>query len=245
MPLDRDDVLARRRAGCSTRASRRSPSQLPLEPRQPGPRGRAAGAARRALPGPLRQLRLAARAADRRVPAHRDRGPQLLHRPADARLRDHACSSELRGNGYDDRLLFAQCDGGLIDAEDVIARPVMTLESGPVGGVVACAKAGAERGQAEHHRRRHGRHDVRRQRDLRRRGCRSATASSSSSTTSSCAWSTSSRSAPAAAASPGSTRSRARCGSARRAPAPSPARSVTAAAARCRRSPTPTSCSAC
>ena len=55
---------------------------------------------------------------------------------------------ELRGNGYSDRLLFAQCDGGLIDAEDVIARPVMTLESGPVGGVVACAKAGSERDQA-------------------------------------------------------------------------------------------------
>ena len=54
---------------------------------------------------------------------------------------------ELGANGYNDRLLFAQCDGGLIDAEDVIARPVMTLESGPVGGVVASVKAGDERGQ--------------------------------------------------------------------------------------------------
>ncbi len=54
----------------------------------------------------------------------------------------------LRERGYRDRLLFAQCDGGLIDATDVIARPVMTLESGPVGGVIACAKAGAEVGHA-------------------------------------------------------------------------------------------------
>ncbi|MEZ5076758.1 MAG: hydantoinase/oxoprolinase family protein [Solirubrobacterales bacterium] len=64
-------------------------------------------------------------------------------------MRDYVTTllEELRGNGYEDRLLFAQCDGGLIDAEDVIARPVMTLESGPVGGVVACLKAGAERDQ--------------------------------------------------------------------------------------------------
>jgi len=51
---------------------------------------------------------------------------------------------KLEQRGYTDRLLFAQCDGGLIDATDVIDRPVMTLESGPVGGVIACAKAGAE-----------------------------------------------------------------------------------------------------
>jgi N-methylhydantoinase A len=53
----------------------------------------------------------------------------------------------LKERGYDDRLLFAQCDGGLIDAQDVIVRPVMTLESGPVGGVIACAKAGEEIGE--------------------------------------------------------------------------------------------------
>jgi N-methylhydantoinase A len=52
----------------------------------------------------------------------------------------------LRARGYDRGLLFAQCDGGLIDAQDVIGRPVMTLESGPVGGVVACIKAGEESG---------------------------------------------------------------------------------------------------
>jgi N-methylhydantoinase A len=64
-------------------------------------------------------------------------------------MRDYVTTliRELGANGYSDRLLFAQCDGGLIDAEDVIARPVMTLESGPVGGVVASVKAGAERGQ--------------------------------------------------------------------------------------------------
>ncbi|HVW48490.1 MAG TPA: hydantoinase/oxoprolinase family protein [Solirubrobacterales bacterium] len=64
-------------------------------------------------------------------------------------MRDYVTTllEELRAHGYRDRLLFAQCDGGLIDAEEVIARPVMTLESGPVGGVVACARAGAERGQ--------------------------------------------------------------------------------------------------
>lgn len=54
----------------------------------------------------------------------------------------------LREHGYADRLLFAQCDGGLIDAADVIGRPVMTLESGPVGGVIASAAAGAQVGHA-------------------------------------------------------------------------------------------------
>ncbi len=53
----------------------------------------------------------------------------------------------LTRRGYADALLFAQCDGGLIDARDVRHRPVMTLESGPVGGVLACAKAGAETGE--------------------------------------------------------------------------------------------------
>ncbi len=64
-------------------------------------------------------------------------------------MRDYVTTliDQLGAAGYHDRLLFAQCDGGLIDAEDVIARPVMTLESGPVGGVVASLKAGEEREQ--------------------------------------------------------------------------------------------------
>jgi N-methylhydantoinase A len=53
---------------------------------------------------------------------------------------------QLRASGYGGRLMFAQCDGGLIDAHDVVRRPVMTLESGPVGGVIACLKAGVEVG---------------------------------------------------------------------------------------------------
>jgi N-methylhydantoinase A len=52
----------------------------------------------------------------------------------------------LRERGYDGRLLFAQCDGGLIDASDVIASPITTLQSGPAGGVVGCAKLGVEVG---------------------------------------------------------------------------------------------------
>ena len=162
-------------------------------------------------------------------------------------MRDYVTTllDELGANGYGDRLLFAQCDGGLIDAEDVIARPVMTLSPGPVGGVVASAQRGRRTRPGEHHRRRHGRDDLRRQRHRRLPAADPRRASWSSSTTSSCGWSTSSRSAPAAAASPGSTPSRARCGSARRARAPTPGRSATAAAAPSRRSPTPTSCSAC
>jgi N-methylhydantoinase A len=53
----------------------------------------------------------------------------------------------LRERNYLSKLLFAQCDGGLIDADDVIDRPVMTLESGPVGGVIACEKSGEEIGE--------------------------------------------------------------------------------------------------
>ena len=103
-------------------------------------------------------------------------------------MRDYVTTllSELERHGYGDRLLFAQCDGGLIDAEDVIARPVMTLESGPVGGVVACVKAGAELGQQNIIAADMGgtTFDVSVISDAQRR---SATASWSSSTTSSCA----------------------------------------------------------
>lgn len=53
----------------------------------------------------------------------------------------------LRERGYLDRLLIAQCDGGLIDAAEVIENPIMTLESGPVGGVYASARAGADIGE--------------------------------------------------------------------------------------------------
>ncbi len=53
----------------------------------------------------------------------------------------------LADRGYHERLLFAQCDAGLIDAEEVIARPVMTLESGPAAGVVASLLNGGHAGR--------------------------------------------------------------------------------------------------
>ena len=80
---------SRASTGCSARASRRSRSATCGATSTRSTRT-APGAARRALPRHLHQLRRTARAAHRRVPARRDRGDELLHRPADARLRHAA-----------------------------------------------------------------------------------------------------------------------------------------------------------
>ena len=57
VPLDEDEVVAAVRAAARP-GGRDARGELPLEPPQPGARGAHARAARRALPRPLRQLRL-------------------------------------------------------------------------------------------------------------------------------------------------------------------------------------------
>jgi N-methylhydantoinase A len=56
-----------------------------------------------------------------------------------ARIVDQA-----REAGYAGEVLFGNAEGGLIDAETVQIRPISTLQSGPVGGTVACATLGTE-----------------------------------------------------------------------------------------------------
>lgn len=46
--------------------------------------------------------------------------------------------------GYTGEVLFGNAEGGLIDADTVKLRPISTLQSGPVGGTVACGTLGTE-----------------------------------------------------------------------------------------------------
>lgn len=49
--------------------------------------------------------------------------------------------------GYDGRILFSHCEGGLISPQTARQLPILTLQSGPVGGVVASAAVGEMIGQ--------------------------------------------------------------------------------------------------
>jgi N-methylhydantoinase A len=51
---------------------------------------------------------------------------------------------QAREAGYTGEVLFGNAEGGLIDADTVKVRPISTLQSGPVGGTVACATLGTE-----------------------------------------------------------------------------------------------------
>jgi N-methylhydantoinase A len=50
--------------------------------------------------------------------------------------------------GYAGEVLFGQCDGSLANAEQAALFPLLTLQSGPVAGVVGSARAGKETGYA-------------------------------------------------------------------------------------------------
>ncbi|MHB1930630.1 MAG: hydantoinase/oxoprolinase family protein [Acidimicrobiales bacterium] len=52
-----------------------------------------------------------------------------------------------RQRGYRGEVLFGRSEGGLVPADETRSFPVGTLQSGPVGGVVGCLKAGADLGQ--------------------------------------------------------------------------------------------------
>jgi N-methylhydantoinase A len=49
--------------------------------------------------------------------------------------------------GYNGQILFSHCEGGLISPETARHLPILTLQSGPVGGVVASAVVGETIGQ--------------------------------------------------------------------------------------------------
>lgn len=51
-----------------------------------------------------------------------------------------------RDLGYEREMLFATCEGGLTDLETVKRYPLLTAQSGPVGGALACAAAGKAMG---------------------------------------------------------------------------------------------------
>ena len=139
-------------------------------------------------------------------------------------------------------LLLSHCMGGLTTVAEARHRPLLTLDSGPAGGVlgaryfgqlygepnVLCTDMGGTTFDVSLVRTAAPQLDESRCVDKYTCWCRR---------------STSTRSARAAAASSGSTRT-ACSASARRAPAPTRARPATARAARGRRSPTPTCCSA-
>ena len=58
--------------------------------------------------------------------------------------------------------MLMQCHGGMVPLEDGSASPILTIGSGPVGGMVGTQRLAAELGHRERHRHRHGRHELRR-----------------------------------------------------------------------------------
>jgi N-methylhydantoinase A len=54
--------------------------------------------------------------------------------------------SELRTAGFNRELLLATCSGGVATPADVRTRPLVTMSSGPTGGVVAAARAAQRAG---------------------------------------------------------------------------------------------------
>lgn len=57
-------------------------------------------------------------------------------------------SRRLTGNGGPGTLLVMQSGGGVMEAEEVADAPILMVESGPVGGIVACGQLGALKGHA-------------------------------------------------------------------------------------------------
>ena len=122
-------------------------------------------------------------------------------------------------------------------------RPIVTLDSGPTGGILGCQYLGRLYGEAERHLHRRRRHVLRRRPDPARRGPARARAGGLPV-----------RHAHPEGLGPVDRRGRrldrlarrraACCASARRARAPGPGPPATAGAGPSRRSPTPTSCSA-
>jgi N-methylhydantoinase A len=55
--------------------------------------------------------------------------------------------SRLRGEGFTGRLFVMGMTGGILEASDAAARPVETLRSGPVGGIMAARSIGAAIGR--------------------------------------------------------------------------------------------------
>ncbi|HEX7096898.1 MAG TPA: hydantoinase/oxoprolinase family protein [Acidimicrobiales bacterium] len=63
-------------------------------------------------------------------------------------MRDYVArlDGEARRRGFTGRVDFAQAEGGLISAEELVRQPVLSLQSGPVAGVIGSAQVGAEMG---------------------------------------------------------------------------------------------------
>ena len=101
-------------------------------------------------------------------------GPRRRRSPPTSARRSSATSSgsstRLRANGLAQPLLVMQASGGLTSVLDAAQRPIVTLDSGPTGGILGCQHLGqpVRREQRDLHRRR--RHVVRRRADPARRG---------------------------------------------------------------------------
>ena len=73
--------------------------------------------------------------------------------------------TRLRDAGFGGRLLMSTSSGGMMDIEDVAAAPIHLINSGPAMAPVAGRHYGqADAGARHDPRRRHRRHELRRQR---------------------------------------------------------------------------------
>ena len=143
-----------------------------LPARIPRPAARAAAAARVRRASSRARGHRVARGGDgvARVRAHLDGRPERVrpaaHGPIPRRARGSGCATA----GFQRPLALMQSNGGVISAERAAERPIRTLESGPAGGVIGCARARARARLRERHLRGRRRHVVRRRLDRRTAG---------------------------------------------------------------------------
>ncbi|HEX4218486.1 MAG TPA: hydantoinase/oxoprolinase family protein [Acidimicrobiales bacterium] len=61
----------------------------------------------------------------------------------------HRLEAALADAGFSRELLLATCSGGVATPDDIRSRPLLTMSSGPTGGVVAAARAAARAGMGD------------------------------------------------------------------------------------------------
>lgn len=60
----------------------------------------------------------------------------------------HRIEAGARERGYQGQVFFATSSGGLVDGQTVARLPILTAQSGPASGVIACSLAGRERAES-------------------------------------------------------------------------------------------------
>ena len=124
---------------------------------------------RRVWPNAYVTLGAGAAARVPRVRARHDGGDQRLRAAGDRPLPAQRSPASSPTQGYRRELLIMQGNGGTMSVDVAARHAVNTLMSGPAAGVKAAAYTALAGRASERHHLRHGRHQLRRRRDPRRR----------------------------------------------------------------------------